>query len=1147
MPQGENWLKVTGSDPVGHQSSPEEFRVKVDHTAPALALSGNLTEQAKVGTKLPSYTLNYATADGEDATAAALTPYGTTGTAEGQLERPQGLAIDANGNIWVSDRVNNRITEYGPSGSFIRQINAHASTDGAISEPRGLAISPAGNVWVAENGNKRLQEFSPTGAFITKITNAAFVEPWGVATGSGGTLWVSDPGAHKIFELSESGTLLKTVTGGLLNPLTSPYGIAVDSSGDIWTADTGANKIVEFDSFGSRLFSFGAEGTGNGQLKAPTGLAITPSGHLFVSEDQNSRVQEFQPDGSYLRQFGSLGTASNQLTEPRQVAVGPENSLLIADAANHRIARWSHADQDPQSGVARIEVKVDGAVAKNEAPGCSTKDCQINSSWTLNADNYSVGSHKVEVIATDAVGLPTTKTLTVETHGDLTPPSVALSGSMTEQASLGTTRPSYKLNLSATDPGATEERKSGVASTTIKVDGKVVDSTSPGCPAEGCSITREWTLESSAYAAGAHTIEAIATDGAGHTTTKTLLINIERDTTAPQLNAGEFFYTAPKGWLEQKKYSYVATATDEAGYGVTSIELKIDGAVVKTSSGTCNAGGCMRFMLGSVDMSQYGGGAHPAELIATDGAGNRRKKAWTINVDPEGHISTSEAASTLEAADETSTANVLGESEEEPEVEGTDTGLSLEATEAGLVAAGSAAPTTVEPSSGGSITVEIPQPESIYGCGIEGSGTKESEPEEPAPTEPEEPATCAPGAQPEEEMMSVTVTPLGTSESAGSTNLVEENAAVTPNTSPEVDTAVRPLNEGGMIFTAIRGGSAPEAYSYRVELFEEQELRLIDDQHAEVFYEEGHPAFTITAEPAHDAIGTTVPTSLTVDGKDIVTLHVHYKPPAEGAPFVYPIVAGTGWQGGFETTQIEMPEPPAELEEAGEELWELEQLEEGNVVLGLTAVGPPEEVTPMTEAEKLVAELSPYEPWRKARKKFRFDVCHPHIVAGDPIVGGGEEGGRREQLMKVLHFHCRDPEYEGNYWWVTVSGRFHYVYHHKVWLNWKEWECEESGGSEIQYVEKAHCDPFYPHNHVHYPSGTRVAGPIGPMAEWRFPAGKGQFAAEGVPNCLTMGGWIFPNPRKGPGGYYEEPMEYQRPKGILLGEPCPAIEVEEEN
>jgi sugar lactone lactonase YvrE len=875
MPEGFDYIPVVAQDVIGNKvpsGSVVRAQLKVDHTAPSLALSGNLTEQAKVGTKLPSYTLNYATADGEDASASALTPYGSAGTGEGQLERPQGLAIDAGGNIWVSDRVNNRITEYGPSGSFIRQINAHGSADGAINEPRGLAATPAGNIWVAENGNKRLQEFSPTGAFIAKITNANFVEPWGVVPGAGGTLWVSDPGAHKLFKFSESGTLLKTVSGHVPDHvLSAPYGIAVDSSGDVWTADTAANAILEFDSNGNYLTAFGTEGSGNGQLKAPTGLAITPSGHIFVSEDQNARVQEFQPDGSYLRQFGSLGSAANQLSEPRQVAVGPENSLLIADAANHRIARWTHADQDPQSGVAKVEVKLDGSAAKNEAPGCSTKNCQLNNSWTLNADNYSVGSHKIEVIATDAVGLATTKTLTVETHGDLTPPSVALSGSMTEQGALGTTRPTYKLKLSATDPGATEERKSGVASTTIKVDGKVVDSTSPGCPAEGCSITREWTLESSAYSAGAHTVEAIATDGAGHTTTKTLAITIARDTTAPELSATGELYVAPEGWIEQKEYNAFAAATDEGGYGVTSLELKIDGTVVKSSTGTCSVGGCSKFFFSGVNMSKYSGGSHPAELVATDGAGNVTKKPWRIRVVPKGSVPPSESIATIEALEETEAEaeivvppdEVISEAER---LAGNDPGLEQSGTDLTSTGTPVSSTLTTEPTDGVSIETTEGQ---------------------------------------------IGVSPIGAA--PATTEVAEEVAAVAPNTDENVDTVNRPKYNGVLTFEIIRDATAPEHYEWEVELHPGQELKSVEEgQAVGVFYEDGTEAMLISVEGARDAVGKEVPTTLEIVGERVLRLTVSHR----SNSFSYPITAGPAFEVGY--SKVELIPPPAEEPESEE-------------------------------------------------------------------------------------------------------------------------------------------------------------------------------------------------------------------------------------
>jgi streptogramin lyase len=722
MPQGEDRLQITGSDPVGNQSTAHEVPVKVDHTAPSLALSGNLTEQATVGTKLPSYTLNYSASDGDQTLPAATTPLtgAGTGTGPGQMQRPMGVAVDASGNTWMVDRENNRVEEFDKNGSFIRQFGVAGAANGQFSGPQGIAVSPAGNVWVTDPGNKRVQEFNEKGEFIRSVTYAGGVlgqgkmaEPYAVATGPSETLWVGDVGSHRVYQFQENGTFIRAIssTGPLLQEtsLTSPAGIAVDRFGDAYVAEQSSNQILELDSSGKYVSKFSGPGTGQGQLSGPVGLAIAASGNILVADGNDNRIEEFQPDGSYLRTFASLGTEAAQLKEPRGIVSGPENTLYIADAGNHRISKWTHADKDPQSGAAKVEVKVDGTTAKSEAPGCSTKNCQINGSWTLNADNYSVGSHKVEVIATDAVGLPTTKTLTVETHGDRTPPSVALSGSMTEQETLGTTRPSYKLKLSATDPGSAEERKSGVASTTIKVDGKVVDSTSPGCPAEGCSITREWTLESSTYSVGAHTVEAIATDAAGHTTTKTLPITIEGDTTAPELSVPTEFYGAPGGWLEQKTYTNTAGATDANGYGVVSLVLKIDGATVKSSTQTCPNGGCSRTFFNFVDMSSYSGGAHPAELIATDGAGNVRKRSWTINVDPKGAISSSEAADTLEAVEVTSpevteltpvpaiVTNVEGE-------DGLDPQLAMK--EGQLTSEGTPTPSTVSPNPENGFTVQ---------------------------------------------------------------------------------------------------------------------------------------------------------------------------------------------------------------------------------------------------------------------------------------------------------------------------------------------------------------------------------------------------------------------------------------------------------
>jgi PASTA domain-containing protein len=127
---------------------------------------------------------------------------------------------------------------------------------------------------------------------------------------------------------------------------------------------------------------------------------------------------------------------------------------------------------------------------------------------------------------------------------------------------------------------------------------------------------------------------------------------------------------------------------------------------------------------------------------------------------------------------------------------------------------------------------------------------------------------------------------------------------------------------GGAMSFQIEEPADPEEYSWEVGLAAGQELQAIDEQHAAVYYTEGHVrAFTITAESAHDAVGSTVPTSLSVSNGNVITLNVHHRagnPAANGVPFVYPVVAGQGWEGGFQTEIVTGPKDEQELREERE-------------------------------------------------------------------------------------------------------------------------------------------------------------------------------------------------------------------------------------
>jgi PASTA domain-containing protein len=124
-----------------------------------------------------------------------------------------------------------------------------------------------------------------------------------------------------------------------------------------------------------------------------------------------------------------------------------------------------------------------------------------------------------------------------------------------------------------------------------------------------------------------------------------------------------------------------------------------------------------------------------------------------------------------------------------------------------------------------------------------------------------------------------------------------------------------PPYDGTMTFQSIEGPDGPEDFSWEVKLDEEVELREIDNTHAGVYWVGTETlAMTITAQLAHDAVGTNVPTTLAVTQPNIVTLTVHHRsgnPTAGGAPFDYPVIAGAGWEGGFQQHTVDMG-PPTE-------------------------------------------------------------------------------------------------------------------------------------------------------------------------------------------------------------------------------------------
>src|SRR5262249_30735706 len=134
---------------------------------------------------------------------------GVLGSGAGQVQSPNGVAVDGSGNVFVADGNNARIQKFTNTGTFLTTWGSLGGGAGQFDFPQRVAVDKTGNVFVSDTaagGNNRIQEFTNTGTFI---------RVWGCAGGG----------------------------DGMLN---GPIGLAVDGSENVFVADTGNNRIQKF-------------------------------------------------------------------------------------------------------------------------------------------------------------------------------------------------------------------------------------------------------------------------------------------------------------------------------------------------------------------------------------------------------------------------------------------------------------------------------------------------------------------------------------------------------------------------------------------------------------------------------------------------------------------------------------------------------------------------------------------------------------------------------------------------------------------------------------------------------------------------------------------------------------------------------------
>jgi uncharacterized protein (TIGR03437 family) len=281
------------------------------------------------------------------------------------LYAPRGIALEADGDLFVADSGNNRVLHYqrpvAQSGritpdvvlaqpDFTTSALAEVSAS-SLNTPAGVAVGPNGDVFIADSGNNRVVEFASR-----PKTGATALRVYGQSSFSTSTL--AGAGA------------------ATAQTLTVPQGLTVDASYNLYVADAGANRVVIYPGtnsapatgssaslvLGQDGFTSTTVGRGATGLHEPFDVGLDSGGDIFVSDAANNRVVAYpslvnlllSPPYSAYEAVGQAdlttiapnwdttnGSATPEgLWAPTGIFVDRQDTLYVGDTGNNRVVQF---------------------------------------------------------------------------------------------------------------------------------------------------------------------------------------------------------------------------------------------------------------------------------------------------------------------------------------------------------------------------------------------------------------------------------------------------------------------------------------------------------------------------------------------------------------------------------------------------------------------------------------------------------------------------------------------------------------------------------------------------------------------------------------------------------------------------------------
>ena len=328
---------------------------------------------------------------------------------------PHDVVVDSSGNLYIAEQGNQRVRKVDAVTGIITTFAGNGTRDfcgdgglataACFNNPRFLAIDAQDNVYVTDRDNRRIRKIDATTGIITTVAgngdggfcgdggqaiNACFSAPWGITVDDFGNLLIADIWNHRVRMVD---------TGGIITTVAGNGDCCVDGDGGPATsAVLGNPSDVEVDS-GGNMFISSFERQRVRRVDGASGIITTVAGS----------GPEEEVDGGYS---GDGGPATNALLGgPFGVAVTPSGDLLFADYVNHVIrmvegvaatpdADLSVTQADSPDPVIVGETVVYNITVSNNGPSIVADAVLTNTLSEASASILSATSQSTQVICT---------------------------------------------------------------------------------------------------------------------------------------------------------------------------------------------------------------------------------------------------------------------------------------------------------------------------------------------------------------------------------------------------------------------------------------------------------------------------------------------------------------------------------------------------------------------------------------------------------------------------------------------------------------------------------------------------------------------------------------------------------------------------